>query len=669
MRVLIIVALLAIQGVSAQNFKFGKVSKKELIDTTYEKDTTANAVVLYKSQKIKFMYSDDLGFTKRNEVHERIKIYNKEGFNWATRKVRLYDRSASKREKLVGLNAYTYRLENGKVVKTKLKKESIFEEKNNKYLATKSFTMPNVSEGCIIEFQYKIDSPYAQIEDVILQYNIPIEKLEISIKTPEYFNYKKQMNLKARFFPDIEETKTQNTVTSSNIQRKSTKYSTTSNSEYTNWSYDINVMKIEENNIPALKTEPFVSNLDNHRSKLILEYAYFKGPDEIIKNYATTWESVAETIAKSSGFGGQLEKKNYFEDEVGALISGIEDPTEKINLIYSFVKDRMTWNGNFGFESRNGVKQAYKNRKGNVGDINLMLTAILRHVGINANPVLTSTRANGIPVTPTITGFNYVITAVDLDNKLLLLDATNTITAPGTLPLRTVNWQGRMIKPNGTSTWIDLSPKVFSRENVLLDAEITEGLTVVGKVRKRLTHYSAYNFRRENTTLEDDDLIRNMEEGKGEIEISGLDIKNLKTLNKPVSYGYNYTLENEVEEIGDKLYISPLLFLASKENIFKQSERAYPIDFIYPTVSKCLINLKVPEGYAIESLPESIKLNFNENEGDFSLLVKEVNGNIQISINNNLKTTYIIPEHYEQFKSFTDGIVEKENEKIVLKKL
>ncbi len=670
MRLLIIVALLAIQGLNAQNFKFGKVSKKELVDNTYEKDTTANAVVLYKSHNIKFMYNDDDGFTQRNEIHERIKIYNKEGFNWATRKVRLYDRSASKREKLIGLNGYTYTLENGKVVKTKLKKESIFEEKNNQYLATKSFTMPNISEGCIIEFQYKVDSPYPQIDDVILQYNIPIEKLEVSIKTPEYFNYKKQMNLKAKFFPDIKESKTQAKVTSLNKERSGSGLQLrTSENSYSNWSYDVNVMEIEEQNIPALKTEPFVNNLNNYRSKLILEYAYFKGPNQGVKSYADTWESVAETIIKSNGFGGQLEKENYFEKEVDALISGIEDPIEKVNVIYNFVQNRMTWNGNIGFESRNGVKKAYKDRKGNVGDINLMLTAILKYVGLNANPVLTSTRANGIPVTPTISGFNYVITAVNIDNKLLLLDATNTITAPGTLPLRTVNWQGRMIMPNGTSNWIDLSPKVFSRENVLLDAEITKELSVTGQVRKRLTNYSAYNFRNKNVALQEDDLIRNMEEDKGEIEISDLEVKNLKTLNKPVSYSYNYTLENEVEEIGDKLYISPLLFLATKETIFKQNERDYPIDFIYPIVTKQLVNLKIPEGYAVESLPENIKLQFNGNEGDFSLLVKETKGTIQIIINNNLKATYIIPENYTQFKAFTDAIVEKENEKIVLKKL
>jgi len=669
MRLLMLLILFSAQGILAQNYKFGKVSKEELIDNSYEQDTTANAVVLYKSQNINFIYRENEGFVQRNEIHERIKIYNKEGFEWATKRIRLYDRYTSKSEKLLGLNGYTFTLKNGKAIKTKLKKEGVFEEKNNKYLATKSFTMPNISEGCIIEFEYKIESPYANIDDVILQYDIPIEKLEVSIKTPEYFNYKKSMNLKAGFFPEIVESKNQKRVTSTSKERSGRGLkAVTTETSYSNWTYDVNAINIKENNIPALKTEPFVNNLNNYRSKLILEYSFFKGADGVIEDHTTTWESVAKTIYKSDVFGDQLKKTSYFKEEIDALISGINNPEEKINIIYNFIKNKMVWNGIAGFESNTGVKKAYKNRTGNVGDINLMLTAMLNYAGLNANPVLISTRDNGIPVVPTLTGFNYVITAVELEGKTLLLDATNTITAPGTLPLRIVNWQGRMIKPNGKSTWIDLSPKVFSRESILLEAEIKADLSITGKVRKRLTNYLAYSFRRDNVSIGEEDIIRNLEEEKGEIKIIDLDIKNLKTLNKPVNFSYNYTLDNEVEQIGDKLYFSPLLFLASNENVFKQEKRIFPVDFIYPSATMCSVNLKIPEGYIVESLPENTKLNYNGNEGDFSLIMKHVNGVIEITLAKHIKATYIIPDKYQELKIFTDSVVEKENQKIVLKK-
>jgi hypothetical protein len=60
-----------------------------------------------------------------------------------------------------------------------------------------------------------------------------------------------------------------------------------------------------------------------------------------------------------------------------------------------------------------GVKKAYKDKTGNVAEINLMLTAMLRYAGLNANPVLVSTRSNGIAIFPNRTAFNYVIAAVE----------------------------------------------------------------------------------------------------------------------------------------------------------------------------------------------------------------------------------------------------------------
>jgi hypothetical protein len=68
--------------------------------------------------------------------------------------------------------------------------------------------------------------------------------------------------------------------------------------------------------------------------------------------------------------------------------------------------------------------KAYKDKTGNVAEINLMLTAMLRY-GLNANPVLVSTRSNGIAMFPNRTAFNYVIAAVENGGNYTLLDASD----------------------------------------------------------------------------------------------------------------------------------------------------------------------------------------------------------------------------------------------------
>ena len=68
----------------------------------------------------------------------------------------------------------------------------------------------------------------------------------------------------------------------------------------------------------------------------------------------------------------------------------------------------MHWNGMYGYTSDEGVKKAYDLKTGNIADINLILVGMLRAANLKANPVLISTRSNGVPLFPTMEGFNYV---------------------------------------------------------------------------------------------------------------------------------------------------------------------------------------------------------------------------------------------------------------------
>lgn len=61
------------------NYKFGKVSLYEVKNNIYAKDTTASAVILYKSRRTYFNHEHPAGYVIVTEIHERIKILNKDG--------------------------------------------------------------------------------------------------------------------------------------------------------------------------------------------------------------------------------------------------------------------------------------------------------------------------------------------------------------------------------------------------------------------------------------------------------------------------------------------------------------------------------------------------------------------------------------------------------------
>src|SRR5690606_9221422 len=145
----------------AQNYKFGKVSEEEILQKQHPEDPTAAAAILYRETSTEFQYDQDSGWYLVMDYFERVKIYKKEGFEWATKEIDLYQSGSASKDEISGLKAYTYNLgANNKIEEIKLRNENIFEEKTSKYLHKTKFTMPDIREGSVIEYKYTIKSPY-----------------------------------------------------------------------------------------------------------------------------------------------------------------------------------------------------------------------------------------------------------------------------------------------------------------------------------------------------------------------------------------------------------------------------------------------------------------------------------------------------------------------------
>ena len=413
-KLLLICLVLNIQFLLAQDYDFGKISKEELLEKFNSSDTSAAASYLYKYRRSFFEYIQNDGFQLVTEIHERIKVYNKEGFDYATKKINLY-KDGVDNEKIAELKAFTYNLVDDKIEDSKLKSEGEFDIELSKFYNQKSFTMPNVKEGSIIEYKYKVRSPFIAVVDEFKFHDIPVKKLIAIFDVPEYFNYNVNVKGFLSVVPKIEHNNDEITF---NTKSRSggTGYSsakTTFNTSKINFIEKRSLYELTD--IPAIKSEPFVNNIDNYRSSVKYELSYTKFPNAMLKHYSTTWEDVVKTIYKSTNFGSELNKTEYFEKDLEALMVDVSNPLEKISKVFDFVKSQVKWNGYYGKYTEDGVRQAYKERRGNVAEVNLMFTSMLRSIGLNANPVLVSTRDNGIPVFPTRDGYNYVISGVEIE--------------------------------------------------------------------------------------------------------------------------------------------------------------------------------------------------------------------------------------------------------------
>jgi len=297
-----------------------------------------------------------------------------------------------------------------------------------------------------------------------------------------------------------------------------------------------------------------------------------------------------------------------------------------------------------------------------------MLTAMLRYAGFNSNPVLVSTRSNGIALFPSLTAFNYVISAVETSEGLILLDATEIFSEPNVLPLRDLNWLGRLIRKDGTSTQINLTPEMISKETSTMNIVLNIDGTIDGKIRRQYTNHNALEFRQKNLATSKETYLEELESDNNGIEIGEYVRANELDSSKPVMETYSFKSNKDVEIINDKIYLSPMLFLADKENLFKQEIREYPVDFGYPFESKIYINIEIPQGYTVEFLPKASNLLTGDNIGAFSYVIQNTDNKIQMIITTNINTAIVSVDFYDVLKEFYQGMVNKQNEKIILVK-
>ncbi|WP_298221572.1 DUF3857 domain-containing protein [Flavobacterium sp.] len=658
-KTLVLMLLFSMNYLQAQRIDLEKVSVAAIQEKTHPTDSSAAAAILYKKARTYFIYEDKRGFSVRHEYTYRIKIYKKEGLSWANFKVPYYVAYENLPDEAVKFsNGTTYNLENGAIVKTKLNSEGNFKKNVNEYWNEASITMPNVKVGSIIEFQYTLSSDNIVKFPVFdFQYDIPVNSAVYSTEVPEYFSYNSVLK---GFFKVKSESKIDK-----GYQNFTNEYNQTVNLSF----QQINTLYTAEN-VPALRDEDYVDNIDNYKSAVVHELEKTRFPEVPEKIFAKSWLDVTRSIYKFDDFGKELNLKGYFETDLKMIVQDDASETDKINAVFKFVQQKMNWNGTYGYGTDKGVKKAYQEGSGNIADINFILISMLNYSGLNANPVLVSTVDHGIPVFPNRTVFNYVIAAVDIQGKRVLLDASNKFTAPNILRFSALNWMGRLVRSDGSSDEINLIPSVPSKETNNIMASIDASGKITAKMRVQTSDYLALQFRQKYGNVNQESYLEKLEQDLKDSRIEGYTVENkLTDLSKPIVETFTLASENLVEVSAGRMEFDPLLFFTMTKNPFQQENRILPVYFGYPKHYKYNISFDIPEGYAIESLPKSITLATPENIEVFSYKVMSQDNKIQLVATLENNGTLLAADFYEALKAFYLKVIEKQSEKIILKKI
>ena len=641
--VIIISLSLLIQCALAQSFsrKFGKVTKDELEMTTYDKAPDAEAVILYENVDVRYEFSSSgIQLVYYREI--KIKILKKEGTSWGDGEIILYNRGKGN-EFLSAHKGTAYNLVDGKIGESELKKEYLFKENIDEVRTRVKFSIPEVKEGSVIEYKYKISSDYIlSMPDIDIQHSIPVMYSTFKVEAPEYFEFKTNVKGYHRL----------------NIQRKG------GNASSAGFQYLTNIVTCETEHVPELKDDSYVWCVDDFRTKVEFELSAIKIPMQIPKFYTHDWKSVNETLEKSD-FNSNLKTSYPFKKEVTEIKASDMSDKDKVRSILKLVQSKIKWNKRYTIHS-NSPRSAADKGTGSSGEINFVLHSALRDAGFDVVPILLNPRSLGrLPLAnATINNLHTFVVCVALNGELLCVDGTNPYSEINVLPTNLLVDRARVYKVNDGTGWVDLTGISKNITNTLLTGNIDESGIFTGSISKKYSNQNAYMFVNKYADYKTKEEYVEYLTKQYNCNIEDVDIQGLGT----PEITETIKLSMKLNATDEYIYLNALVFQYISGNPLKQQERILPVEFNFPETQNitCLIN--IPEDFTVEEKPENVNLSACEDGVKFSYISQSVMTNLQIKFNFTMNRIIYPTSDYKDLSAFYGMLVQKSESQIVIKK-
>lgn len=584
--------ILSIQTAKAQIFshEFGKYSLEEFQLKSYDKDPTAEAVVIYDIGESYFI-EDEGNFRIVFKRNLKFKIFNKTGLRWAQFEIPYYF-GDNNYEDIYDLQGNTYNFENGKVRTSQLDKRNVYEEKKDEHWFLKKFAMPDVKEGSVVEITYKISTPYKfNFRGWEFQQDIPVMYSEYKTKMIPFYSY-------------------------NYILQGASKFDSFKSYEDPGFEKEIRGVKYREmvyefvmRDIPAFKNEGFITSANDYLIRLEFQLSEFRNLYGSVTKIITTWPKAIEEYLDHEDFGKYLKSSIKSAKNIVDTMKGTSETTlQRVKILDRYVKSNFNWNGRTSELASKSVKEFIKTRSGNSADINLYLAGLLKAAGVEAYPVIISTRDHGkINVTyPYLHYFNYVVVVASVEGKLLIMDATEPLCNLNEIPIRSMNDIGLIINKD-KSEWLSFystSPSVIRDSIDLTFNKSIDSLTATFNITT--TSYDALKLRKYWTGNNKDKIKDELFLENCSFDDS-IEINNLTQIENP--FELRFRAKQNTEILSNKILISPFAGAVISENPFKQLIRSYPVDMIYKKEREYTSVLHIPDGYKLIKKPENVDIN------------------------------------------------------------
>lgn len=633
------------------NLKWGKPTEQELKMTEYPDDKDADAVVLFHKTDVYYGYAEG-DFKVYYGVKTRLKVLKPEGKRVADKTIVFQENEINRtnKEMITGLKATAYNMENGKLVKTKMERSMVNEERIDKNQKQLKFSVPQVKVGTVIEYEYRIESDYFYyIRDWYAQSDIPVLYTNYELSIPEWFSF------------NVEETGSQP------MEKKVYQAPLTIFVGGQSESLTCKVQSFNARRLPAIKADDYLWCAEDYGNKITAELAGIYIPGAVHKNYTSTWADVDNQLMGDEEFGGRLKSSSPLKaDIVAAGIPNIADKSERFAAVWNMLKSKVRWNGNYAFWGKSASK-ILKDGTGTNADMNFLLINMLHDAGIEASPVVMRSRDLGnLPLShSSLKYLNTFVVGIHLnDSTMAFFDSSAEDGYLNVLPAKLLVNRARLVRKGVPGEWVNLQAPARSRETTAIQAQLSADGLLQCKKTSRLYEEAAAQLRRSWRQAKDSvEQINKIQERNG-IQIQSYQISDRTSFSSRMDEQMTFT--KQCDAAGDMIYLNPLIMIPVNESPFTDAERSLPIEFPYKQSETINAYIKLPEGYTLEEMPKPTVLKF---DGINVRITYNLNGDmLGAQFKLNIDKTFYTAADYQEIKAFFDHLTECNKSIITIKK-
>jgi hypothetical protein len=463
-----------------------------------------------------------------------------------------------------------------------LKKDDIFErtlvKANGVKVKAKSFALPGVEPGSIIEYRWRDVHPGGSANRLRLHFqrDIPLQSVSYFLKPFMGMRYLPFRMGETRFVKDKD-----------------------------------GFSRVTMTNMPAFREEPSMPPDDEIRSWVFLYYS-----DETKLETAKYWHDMGKALF--GVYKDEMKVNDELKTAIVDIVGNAATPEEKLQRIYDFCRIKIKNVSDDASGLSEDEKKKLKENKspaetlkkgmGTATNIDLLFAALAKAAGFDARLAFSGNRSElffdrGLG---NVSFLQSSFIAVKVGEEWQYFSPAEMYTSFGML-----GWpeesQETLITDPKEPIWAKTATsgpeKSLARRTAKL--QLLEDGTLEGDVRIEYTGHQAFDkkeYNDDDSPAQREETLRNTVKARmSTAEISNIKIENVTDPIKPFIYSYRIRVPGYAQRTGKRIFLQPGFFEHGRNPLFSGSERKHPVYFHYPWLEEDEVTIELPTGYALDN--------------------------------------------------------------------